>query len=425
MDAHSVSDSAAVDLTVERVERTTVKLPMRDTPLRHFGGNRTWRYMHLVEVELASGHVGQGELIRYYWVPGAVTGGQLDRVEGADAARAMWNDGFGFAIQTALFDAVGRALGVPIHALLGDQVRDSVPLAWWCNVLPPDDLAAEGKRAIDAGYMHIKMKGRAWRDVREQLDALSDAVPNSTSVNVDFNYTLQDAQRAPDVIRDIVDTPQLDVIESPIHAEDLDGARRLRDEFGDRVDFARHYGRPTERGALCGDVADGMIHDDHPRGAIRAGDACGATNHHLTFQLVGSHVTTMMGVHLAAVTEAADWPVVTCENTFADSVLDTKLTVSDGTVPVPDGPGLGARLDAEAVAEYAVDDPDEEPAHPTLLEISFPDGRTMYFDGGLQVQWDDEIPYHVPGVTTRVVPEDEEGWQAKHDRASTEGPFFA
>jgi L-alanine-DL-glutamate epimerase-like enolase superfamily enzyme len=425
MEPSEAVDTTGIDTTVERVELTTVKLPMRETPFRHFGSLRKWRYMHLVELELDSGHVGQGELIRYYWVPGAVRDEQLDRVEGADAARAMWNDDFGFAIQTALFDAVGRALGVPIHALLGDQVRDRVPIAWWCNVLPPEDLAAEGERAIDAGYTHIKMKGRAWRDIREQLDALSDAIPESTSVNVDFNYTLQDAERAPDVIRDIIDTPQLDVLESPIHADDLEGARRLRDEFGDRLDFARHYGRPSEREALCSDVADGMIHDDHPRGAIRAGDACGATGHHLTFQLTGSQVSTLMGVHLAAVTDAADWPIVTCENTYADTLLDTELKLVDGGIPVPEGPGLGARLDPDKVAEYEVEEPDEEPSHPKLLEISFPDGRTMYFDGSLQRQWNDELPYHVPGVTARIVPKDEEGREAKFERATEEGPFFA
>lgn len=425
MDAPQSADSVAVDTTVERIERTTVKLPFRETPRRHLQGLLNWRYLHLVEVELASGHVGQGEAIRYYWVHEGVSDSELAAARGRDAARAIWDDDLSIGIQTALFDAVGRALGVPVHALLGDRVRDRVPIAWWCTKMPPEDLAAEAERAIDAGYTHVKMKGRPWYDIREQLDAIADVLPETASVNVDFNYTLQDVERAPEVLDAIVDTPQLDVVESPLHADDLAGARALRNTYGDRIDFARHYGRPTEAEALCGGVTDGMICHDHPRAATRMGDACTAAGLDATFQLTGSHVTGAFAVHLAAVHESAGWPIVTCQNVYADSLLRTDLPVADGGVPVPDEPGLGVRLHPDAVAEYAVEEPDERPETPILVEITWPDGRTMYFDGSLQVQWDDEIPYHEPGVTARIVPEDEDGWEELHERATEEGPFFA
>jgi len=155
------------------------------------------------------------------------------------------------------------------------------------------------------------------------------------------------------------------------------------------------------------------------------GYACTAADHHATFQLTGSHVTGAFAVHMAAVHESADWPIVTCQNVYADSLLDDDLPVADGTVPVPDGPGLGVRLDPDAVGGYEVDEPDDRPENRILIEVSFPDDRTMYFDGSLQVQWDDELPYHVPGVTARIVPQDEEGWGDKHEQAADGGPFFA
>lgn len=37
----------------------------------------------------------------------------------------------------ACYDAVGKALGVPAHALMGRQVRQHVPFAYWSIDLPP------------------------------------------------------------------------------------------------------------------------------------------------------------------------------------------------------------------------------------------------------------------------------------------------
>src|SRR6185436_8368369 len=44
------------------------------------------------------------------------------RIQGNPFARA--------AVEMALWDLTGRALGVPVHRLLGGRVRDRVPLSW-------------------------------------------------------------------------------------------------------------------------------------------------------------------------------------------------------------------------------------------------------------------------------------------------------
>ena len=42
-------------------------------------------------------------------------------------------------LEIAMFDAYARSLGVPVHALLGGKVRDSIDCTWALGVAPLDD----------------------------------------------------------------------------------------------------------------------------------------------------------------------------------------------------------------------------------------------------------------------------------------------
>lgn len=53
-----------------------------------------------------------------------------DAAIGQLPAELMWDDAIGTNLQMALFDAVGKELGVPVHRLLpGPKQRDWVPLS--------------------------------------------------------------------------------------------------------------------------------------------------------------------------------------------------------------------------------------------------------------------------------------------------------
>jgi len=118
-----------MDTTVERVDRTVIELPFREQARDHmFRQCPYWTYFEIVELELGCGTVGYGEDMLYYgW--GEITESDVDRTLGADAAELLWDDSLG-SLQIALFDAVAKALGVPVHELMGEQVRDQVPVGW-------------------------------------------------------------------------------------------------------------------------------------------------------------------------------------------------------------------------------------------------------------------------------------------------------
>src|SRR5690349_4933838 len=51
-----------LDLTIERIDRTTVRVPFRELPERAMSRELPhWQYSEIFEVHLRSGHVGFGE----------------------------------------------------------------------------------------------------------------------------------------------------------------------------------------------------------------------------------------------------------------------------------------------------------------------------------------------------------------------------
>src|SRR4051812_41922238 len=146
----AASGTARRDFVIHSVQSTIVDVP---TVRKHKLSQTsvTAQNYVLVQVRLANGAEGIGEAatlggprwseesveamkanIDTYLAP-ALTGSRADQFEAAgkrmdDAAKR--NNAAKAAIETALFDAVGKTLGLPASALLGGAVRDSLPLLW-------------------------------------------------------------------------------------------------------------------------------------------------------------------------------------------------------------------------------------------------------------------------------------------------------
>jgi len=74
----------------------------------------------------------------------------LDRaLRGAPQAKA--------AIDCALHDLKARALGVPLNALFGGPVRDSVPILRILAIKTPAEMAAGAQKLVDKGYRYLKI----------------------------------------------------------------------------------------------------------------------------------------------------------------------------------------------------------------------------------------------------------------------------
>ena len=366
------------DLTVTRIDRVTVKVPFRAAPQRNMARELPhWKYSEIFSVHLQSGHQGYGETLLYYtW--GATTDGDVNRARGKNAASIMWDDSLGAGLQMALFDVVARACDVPIHRLLGHQVHDRTPLSWWNIDTYPEDMAAECKEAYRQGYMAYKTKGRPWFDVYEQMDLAVKEVPAEFKIDMDFNDTLLDAKRGMQIVKDLAEYPQTDIYESPIPQRDIPGNQALR--AATRVNIAMHYGTPAPKIAIKEEVCDGFVIGGGATRLLRQAHVAAMADMPFWLQLVGTGITAAWSLHFGAVTSHSTWPAVNCHQLFQHPMLTKPIKLQAGRAQVPTGAGLGYEVDWEAVDRFRVDKPTKRPDPPRIVEVSWRDGKKMYFN---------------------------------------------
>ncbi|MEE3263398.1 MAG: enolase, partial [Candidatus Latescibacterota bacterium] len=200
-----------------------------------------WHITQVCRLTMDNGIVGIGETIpNYTWsrVPDDIE----DRILGEEAASLMWNDGIGAGVQMAIFDAIGKHENVPVHQLLGNQVRDYVPLSWWNMDMPAADWARQCSDAHKAGYTSAKLKARSWQDVRGAVEAILKVVPEYFHLDFDYNGTLDNAANAVAHLKAMEAYPQVAMIESPIPQGDVAGSKQIRQRINKAV--AMHYGSP-------------------------------------------------------------------------------------------------------------------------------------------------------------------------------------
>ena len=395
--------------TVEKIERTTLRVPYRDVVARSMDRELPhWRYSEVCEVRLASGAVGFGETMLYYtW---GVTGDEhVKRAMGKNAAELMWDDSLGAGLQIALFDAVGRTAGVPVHRLLGRQVHAKTPLSWWNIEMPPEDMAAECREALKQGYLAYKTKGRPWFDLWRQMELATKEVPPEFKIDMDFNETLLTAVQAIPVLKDLEKYPQTDIFEEPIPPKDFEGGRAV--VAATKVKVAIHYGRISGRAAAREGSCHGFVMGGGTSRIMRGGNFAAEAEMPFWLQVTGTGITGAFSLHLGAVLSHTTWPAVNCFQLYEHPLLTEPIRVEKSMAAVPDKPGLGYELDRDAVARYKVEKPAKRPDPDRLVEASWPDGRKMYFASGevnfvLRPAMQGKTPFFERGVTARLWADD-------------------
>jgi galactonate dehydratase len=100
-------------------------------------------------------------------------------------------------IDQALWDIKGKALGLPVHELLGGPVRDRQRVYGWIRGDDPAELADQARRRVEQGFTAMKMNGgsqlRALESpaeigyVVDRVSAVREAVGDGVDIAVDFH----------------------------------------------------------------------------------------------------------------------------------------------------------------------------------------------------------------------------------------------
>lgn len=269
------------------------------------------------------------------------------------------------AISDALYDTVGKLLGVPVYDLLGGKARERIGLAAVLSVKDTTESVLDSAAEFfEKGFRHLILKiGVEPEFDRKNAEALRAKYATGTvEIRVDANAAL-DYDGALDLLRKL-EPLDIESAEQPLALDDLEGmaalARAVRiplmaDESvsTDRslMDVIRHQAAAA---AQTKSAKNGGIHHIRRLWQVLAAAELGINP--------GNHPATSVGTASVAHMCAA-WPgplmagpfAVGVSGALADDVVENPIRPVDGEVQAPDGPGLGVTLDEEALARLRVD----------------------------------------------------------------------
>lgn len=371
-------------MQIRDVRATTVTVPLL-APLRHANGCHWGRFVRtIVEVETDNGIVGLGEMGGGGESAEALFRAMKTYLVGRDPARieemrylianptaSLYNNRTQAlaALEFACLDILGQAWGVPVHAILGGKLRDRVRFASYLFFRYPNPQTGAGEvRTIDqlvefaraekrrCGFTTHKLKGGVFHPdyELEAYRALAAALPGD-SFRFDPNgvWSTEQAIRFGQAIEDL----RNDYLEDPVFG--LNGMRRTRQMV--RIPLATNtvVVNFEQLAANALDTAvDVILLDTTFWGGIRACvKAAGVCE---TFQLgVAVHSSGELGIqlatmlHLGAVIPNLSFAADAHYHQLADDIIEGgPMRYEDGAIRVPEGPGLGVKLDREKVREY-------------------------------------------------------------------------
>jgi len=259
-----------------------------------------------------------------------------------------------FDIQCALYDIAGQALEVPVHALIGRKVRESVELAFWSPPMPPVEMAKEAQRAKGLGFRVHKIKAHRPADTYELVKLITEACGPDYLLRLDPNTHFHDLPTAIRIARSL-EGYNIEVYEDPFRFEDMSDYRQFRAKID--VPVARHLGSPRDvflwlkNEAMdtfnCGGNVEAMRSFD----AIARGAGVPMWGQMFAF---GSCIASMFAVHIAATLPACTMALDELPHIRVDDLSGGSFVIEKGAVKVPDTPGLGVQLDMQAVEKYRI-----------------------------------------------------------------------
>ena len=325
------------------------------------------------------------------------------------------------ACMGALYDLMGKHLEIPAYKLMGQKVRDRVPVAAWTRVASPEDLAAEVVRAVDEGYMAFKMHTGEYYDVYEQNRAVEEVAPPGFKMHYDFNHN-RSAADVTRIIEHLEKSSVVGVIEDPLVWRDVDGWRRLRAKTS--LPLLMHVPQLGGGPEITLGCADAYMVGEHGIGmSLKRGFACAEANVSTVIQLTGGTLSKAMALHLGAVIPNV-MHTVNLDDQYGEDVTGGRIEVADGSSPVPEGPGLGVEVDEAELARIAGNPKTEIPRH--IGKLSLPSGNVYYTIGYPSVSRLTGYPEgNIRGVRLEIWEEDGSApWQETHDRIERHGPFM-
>ncbi|MFO0992203.1 MAG: mandelate racemase/muconate lactonizing enzyme family protein [Hyphomicrobiales bacterium] len=285
------------------------------------------------------------------------------------------------AVEMALWDLCGKAVGAPVHELLGGATRKSITP--YASLQPAghrfeeyrDALCASAERAKALGFTAMKtevtMNGPyAHGGMRESYDrhtevlaAVRKTIGPDITLMVDVQYLWEDAATCLSVIKDWAEFKPY-FLETPLWSDNVHEMAKLaeaapmkiafgewlatRFEFEELMDIGKVHVAQPDVGRVGG-IGEAMIVCDMAKQrGLTIVPHCWKTG-----------ISISGTAHLAFVTNHCAFieylPPQLCHERLRRELAQEELVLDkDGTIPLPTKPGLGVEVDWDIVKRYKV-----------------------------------------------------------------------
>ncbi len=271
------------------------------------------------------------------------------------------------ALEMAVLDLAGKALGVPAYQLLGGLCRSTIPTAWALSAREEDGQECEIAERLDAGHTRFKLKAGAL-DPQADVDralGLLEVLGDRADLVVDPNGSW-DELTARRCCRQLADAG-VAFVEQPMPAWNVAGLTRLRDDTGVAIlaDESVQTLQDGLRAAQAGFALAWSVKTQKSGGPLElrrlAAVAEASAVRIYGGTMLESSIGTAANLHVyASLPQLHEGCELIGPQLLAAEVVREPVQTRDGCVIVPSGPGIGVSLDDELVARYAR----ERPAHP-------------------------------------------------------------
>ncbi len=273
------------------------------------------------------------------------------------------------AVETALWDTLGKYLGVPIYQLLGGRANDKVRIyvnGWFSGAREPYEFAEKAKIAVGRGVTALKWDpfGKNYLEIsNNELDKAMrcvSAVRQAVGNEVDLLIEGHGRFNIPTSIKIAKELEQFKPMffEEPVPPDNLDALKEVRDKSPVAISAGERLYTRWDYKRMFDLMAADYIQPDisHAGGIMELKKiAADAECRYIAF---APHNPSGPVANAATLQLAACCPnfsileIMYSDVSYRKDITDEKLTYADGYITIPDKPGLGIEINEDECLKH-------------------------------------------------------------------------
>ncbi len=299
------------------------------------------------------------------------------------------------AVEGALFDIKGKALGVPVYELLGGKCRDRVRCyanGWFAGARTPQEFAKKAATTVSAGFRALKFDpfGSAYLTLtpeeRDRAEETVEAVRDAVGHNVDLLIEVHGRLDVPTAIAMSKRHERFRPLwyEEPCPPQSNHALAQVRRRTAIPVAAGERFYEPQRFLEAINREAFDIAQPDvcHVGGMLetkRVAQLCALCNKPVAPHNPNGAVCNAMTLQVAASTPNFGMlETMMADVPWRGEVGEESVEVVDGEMLIPDTPGLGVQLNEDAAARYPYEARDLRHYVGKLTNIR-PAGATPWF----------------------------------------------